>query len=400
MTAWIAWIVIFIIFLLVVWLRLDFKLGMKKQKSEARQRPQLYRYAECELFSNGHDLFVDMLKKIENATDHIHVLFYIIKNDQISKKFIDLLKSKAKQGITVRLLVDRIGSDLSGKAVKELTAAGVLFAYSHTPKLPYLFFTLNRRNHRKITVIDGKIGYVGGFNVGDEYLGRDPKFGPWRDFHLRMDGDGVQDLQEQFLQDWEVGANESIKKDSYYPALRKGSIELKILPTDGVYLEDTFLRLIQEANETITLGTPYYIPGDSLQAELMNAAKRGVAVRIIVPKKPDHPLVKEAAFPYFTPLIKSGCRIYRYYRGFYHTKAIIIDGKICDIGTANFDKRSLHIDHEINCIISNEAFVKEALAEMEYDISISEELTLEQLNNRSMYHRGKEKFSTWVSGLL
>ncbi|MGO4889117.1 cardiolipin synthase [Anaerobacillus sp. MEB173] len=395
-----AWIVIFLIFLLIVWLRIDFALGKKKQKSEAKPRKQVTRYGEVQLFDHGHDLFVDMFQKIENANDHIHMLFYIINDDSIGQKLLDHLKAKAKQGVTVRLLVDRIGSKLSRATLQELKKAGVLFAYSHSPKFPYFFFTLNRRNHRKITVIDGKIGYIGGYNVGDEYLGRDPKFGPWRDFHLRIDGDGVQDLQEQFIEDWKIAWGEQLNSDGYYPPLAKGSIELKILPTDGSYLEDTFLRLVNQANKSITIGSPYFIPGDALHSELINAAKRGVYVKIIVPKKGDHPLVKEAAFPYFGPLLKSGCRIYRYYRGFYHSKVLIIDDHLCDVGTANFDKRSFHINHEINCVIFDKEFIELVRQETENDIAISEELTLEKLNSRSFFHRGKERFSTWVSGLL
>ncbi|WP_051556440.1 cardiolipin synthase [Alkalihalobacterium bogoriense] len=392
--------VLAVVILILVWLRLDFIGGMKVQKSEAHKRTQHTRQGHVSLLPTGDELFRTMFQEIEQAKSHIHVLFYIFKDDSISTKMANLLKEKAKQGVEVRLLVDRMGSKLSKKSIQQLKKAGVSFAYSHPIQWPYLFFTFNRRNHRKITIIDGKIGFVGGYNVGDEYLGRDPKFGPWRDFHLRIEGDGVQDLQEQFLEDWRVATNKELKSDRYYPNLKQGPISLRILPTDGVFLEEAFIDLIRQAKTTITIGTPYFIPGKALQGELMAAAKRGVAVRLLVPKQGDHPLVKEAAFPYFQELLEAGVEIYRYYRGFFHAKVVIIDRQVCDIGTANFDKRSFHINHEINCLIYDADFIKGVENEIEHDFSISERLTMQQLEKRSLFHRGKERVGTMISGLL
>lgn len=394
------WLIIALIALFIVWLRIDFVLGMRVQRKDAKKFKQETRYGDVHLLGNGKDFFESLFHDIQQATDHIHILFYIVKDDNIGSRLLEILEDKAKEGVQVRLLVDRIGSSLKKKSIEDLKKVGISFAYSHPPKLPYLFFTLNRRNHRKVTVIDGKIGYVGGYNIGDEYLGRDPKFGFWRDFHLRIAGDGAQDLQEQFLQDWMVATKEQLKEERYYPHLPKGKIALRILPTDGVFLEDTFLDLIRQAKHTITIGSPYFIPGKAIQGELMAASKRGVDVRLIVPKKGDHPLVKEAAFPYFKELLESGVDIYRFYRGFYHTKTIVIDDQVCDIGTANFDKRSFHINHEINCLIYDSEFIRGVVNEMDYDISISDRLTLKEWEKRSYLQRGKEKVATLLSGLL
>ncbi|OLO42244.1 cardiolipin synthase [Alkalihalophilus pseudofirmus] len=393
-------IIVSIIIFIVILLRLDFKYGQEKQRKEAKRFHQEMRYSKVNLLTTGDDLFDHLFRDIQQASNHIHILFYIIKDDNISKKMMSLLMDKAKEGVIVRVLVDRIGSDIKRSSIKQMEDEGVLFSYSHPIKFPYLFFTLNRRNHRKISVIDGKIGYVGGYNVGDEYLGRDPKFGNWRDFHLRLDGDGVQDLQEQFFEDWYAATKEKISRDRLYPPLIKGNTALRILPTDGVYLEDTFLDLIRQAENAVTIGTPYFIPGMALQGELINAAKRGVNVQLIVPKKADHPLVKEASYPYFKDLLDVGVDIYQYYRGFYHAKIIIIDDQVCDIGTANFDKRSFHIDHEINCLIYDSTFIQKVLDEVQFDISISERLTLKQYNQRSIFEKGKERFATIFSGLL
>ena len=389
-----------IFILLIVWGTVDFKLGIKQQRREAKRYVQEIRNGQCELITTGHDLFKKLIDDIHNAEHHIHMLFYIFRDDHIGTQVLKALQEKAEEGVPVRLLVDRLGCHLSKKSIKKLRKAGVHFSHSHPPKFPYWFFTLNRRNHRKITVIDGHIGYIGGYNVGDEYLGRDPKFGDWRDIHLRIKGDGVQDLQGQFLQDWSVATKEKISEKKYYPPLAKGLHQLKIVPSDGAFLEEAFLKLIKEAKTSIYIGTPYFIPGNEIKTQLIEAAKRGVDVKLIVPKQGDHPLVKEAAFPYFQPLIEAGCEIYRYYQGFYHAKTIVIDKEVCDIGTANVDRRSFHINHEINCLIFNREFIKEVIAIMEYDIVNSELLTIEQLQNRSLFHKSKERLATTFGPLL
>jgi cardiolipin synthase len=396
-----GWVMtILIVIAIVAWLRIDFKLGLRQQRKEATRHDQKKRYSDVTFLPTGNEFFKSFFADIEQATDHVHILFYIIKNDHISEKLLKILEGKAKEGVTVRLLVDKLGSTISKKQVKQLKKAGVYFAYSHPISFPYLFFTLNRRNHRKLAIIDGQVGYIGGYNVGDEYLGRDPRFGNWRDFHLRLEGDGVQDLQGQFLQDWQTAKQKYVTKDTYYPTLKKGATPLRILPTDGVYLEETFIDLIKQAKEKIVIGTPYYIPGKALQKELIAASKRGVDIKLIVPKKGDHPLVKEAAFPYFEPLLKTDITVYQYYRGFFHAKAVVIDNQVCDIGTANFDQRSFHINHEINCLIYDTELIIRVLNELEHDMSISERLTLESYQKRPLSQKGKEKVAKLVSGLL
>lgn len=391
---------VLLLFIIIVWLRYDFRAGMRRQRREATRHTQKTRCGDVELFGDGDTFFVNLFQDIKQAKHHIHLLFYIFRGDHIGTQLLGLLEDKTKEGVSIRILVDRFGCKLSRSQKKKMKKAGIHFAYSHPPQFPFLFFTLNRRNHRKIVIIDGKTGYIGGFNVGDEYLGRSAKFGLWRDFHLRLQGDGVQDLQEQFLQDWTTAKQTYIEETALYPVLDQGRHPLRILPTDGSYLEETFIALICQAKRSIIIGTPYYIPGRQLQQELISAAERGVDVRIILPKKSDHPLVKEAAFPYFRALLEAGIDIYQYYRGFFHAKAIVIDEQMCDVGTANFDKRSFHINHEINCLVYDKAFVQIVLAELEYDISISEQMTLTAYEQRSLLHKGKEKVATLVSGLL
>ncbi len=215
-----------------------------------------------------------------------------------------------------------------------------------------------------------------------------------------MIGDGVQDLQEQFIQDWQTAKQDDIPSNGLFPALRKGEHPIRILPTDGAYLEESFIALVKQAKSAIILGTPYYIPGKRLQSELIKAARRGVDVRLIVPRISDHPLVREAAFPYFNGLLEEGIEIYQYYRGFFHAKAIVIDEQMCDIGTANFDQRSFHINHEISCLIYDKAFVRTVRCELESDMRRSEKLTMKAYESRSWTQRSKEKVATLLSGLL
>lgn len=393
-------IIFFILILLIIWLRIDFVCGLRMQKNKKNKRPQYTRMSNLQLLPRGDDFFKQLFADIKQATHHIHIQFYIIKDDFIGEQLQKLLIDKAKEGIKVRLLADYLGCSLKRKSIQKLEQAGIDFAFAHKPKLPFLFFTLNRRNHRKIVVIDGNIGYLGGFNVGDEYLGRDVRFGFWRDFHLRIEGDGVQDLQEQFILDWNVPTSDEIHSDIYFPPLIKGNSPIRILPTDGIFLEETFIDLIHQAKEKIYIATPYFIPGKKLLNELLNCAKRGVDVHLIVPKAPDHPLVKEASYPYFRHLLKADVNIYQYYRGFFHGKVLIIDDQMCDIGTANFDRRSFDLNHEINCLIYDKAFIQEVLTEIIYDISTSERLTYEAYKNRSLFFKGKEKFASWLEELL
>ena len=389
-----------IIVAIIIWLRIDFIMGLRTQRKGAERHTQHIRDGEITLLSTGDDFFRYAINDIRQAKKHVHIIFYIFRTDFIGRQVLTLLEQKAKEGVSVRLLVDRFGCKIPRKKRKQLKKAGVHFAYSHPVSFPWVFFTLNRRNHRKISICDGHIGYIGGYNVGDEYLGRNPKFGVWRDFHLRLSGDGVQDLQEQFLEDWQTAKQSCVFEEGFYPTLRKGPHPLRILPTDGVYLKETFIDLIKQAKETIIIGTPYYIPGEELQRELIQAAKRGIDIKLVLPKKSDHPLVREAAFPYFQALLESGIEVYQFYRGFFHAKCIIIDNQMCDVGTANFDKRSFYINHEINCLVYDKDFVKQVRTEMEHDIAISERLTLENYQKRPFSQKSKEKLATWVSGLL
>lgn len=221
-------------------------------------------------------MYKDLFHEIENASSFIHLSFYIVQNDEISQEFLDLLVQKARQNIEVRLLVDRVGSyKIKKNKIAFLKKQGVHFAYSRTSWWPYLFYTLNARNHRKMAVIDGKVGYIGGFNIGREYLGLDAKLGVWKDYHLRMEGEGIQDLQMRLLSDWYVATGLDLRKvERYFPPTSEGDYVIQLQSTEGFSLEESFLSIINKANRELYIGTPYFIPSEPLMNALLQARAR------------------------------------------------------------------------------------------------------------------------------
>lgn len=393
--------IFFVIAIILAFIYFDDKLGEHFYKKKKAKIVYQERRSNLSFFINGTQLFTDYFTEIRKATHHIHILFYIVKTDEISQQFFQLLKQKAEEGVRVRLLVDWVGSfGLPKKLIRSLKESGVEFAYAHKPHFPFFFYRLNRRNHRKITVIDGKIGYIGGFNIGKEYVGQDPNFGEWRDYHLKIAGEGVYDLQMQFCRDWEEATKMSIAEDQYFPPLQKGTVSHQLVAMNGHSVEQQFIHFIRQANKEIIIGSPYFIPGRAVMNALLEALSRGVKVTILVPLKADHPFVKEAAYPYFYHLLKSGAHIYRFYQGFYHAKTMVIDEKCCDIGTANFDKRSMFLNSEINCYIYDRAFVQRVKEAIQHDLARSERLTLDFWQKRTLWQRGKESLSSILSAWL
>ncbi|WP_416828050.1 cardiolipin synthase [Ectobacillus polymachus] len=391
-----------VLMLLILWACIDFWLGRRRHIKYRAHRKLPLRLSHFQMYTDGEALYKQLFHDIGQANHHIHILFFIVKNDEISSSFLNLLIEKAEQGVEVRLLLDRLGSrSLSKQSIRQLHEGGVHFSYCHLVKLPFLFFSANERNHRKIAILDGRIGYIGGFNIGEEYLGHNEYLGNWRDYHLRLTGEGVYDLQQQFLHDWRDETRENlVQSNAYYPAVSKGTVLHRFIPTDGVYLQKTFLDLIDQAKHEIYIGTPYFIPSRSLYASLISAAKRGVRITILVPEKADHPFVREARLPYFRKLHRVGCKLYEYTDGFYHAKIVIIDHSICDIGTANFDLRSLYLNHEINCLIYDCNFISSIKKECEKDIQHARLISEEELAAGPLYVRWKEWFATLISFFL
>ncbi len=361
-----------------------------------------------EIFNDGEEKFNALLQDLERAKDHIHIQYYIIRLDTLGKRILDVLIRKAQQGVQVRLLYDDMGSrSLRKRHFKELIQHGGQVEAFFPSILPLINPRLNYRNHRKITVIDGRIGYIGGFNIGDEYLGLNKKFGYWRDTHLRIEGSALHPLQTRFILDWnQASANQDIEyADSYFPAIpRKGSVSMQIVSSgpdsEWEQIKDGYLKMISRAKKYIYIQTPYFIPDVSFVDALRIACLSGVDVRIMIPNKPDHLFVYWATYSNVGYLLKAGARIFIYDNGFLHAKKIVIDDEVSTVGTANIDVRSFKLNFEVNAFIYDRETSHELAELFEQDLLLSTELTLNMYKARSMTIRLKESIANLISPIL
>lgn len=398
---WTIALVIAVIIIIAVFAGLDIWLGFQKFKRRKQPPTPPVRKSDVQLFGDGRRFFNALKEDMEKATHHIHLSFYIFRADQIGEEIIRDLINKVKDGVKVRLLLDAVGcAILSRKARKQLHEGGVELAFSAKPFFPYFFYSLNRRNHRKIAVIDGLTGYFGGFNVGDEYLGRKADKGDWRDYHLRLTGEGVKDLQKQFLRDWHDATSKKIDDPDYYPDLTPGAHSLKLFATNADHLETSFIDHLSKAKKRVFIGTPYFVPSRRLEQTLHRLLDEGVALTLLLPMKKDHPFVKPVSYVYFKPLLEKGARVFHYYHGFYHAKVFIVDDDVCYIGTANFDMRSLIWNDEMNGYIYDQALIKEIEAITAKDLKHAIEITLKDINRRPIGEKSKSALSQPLAPLL
>lgn len=364
----------------------------------------------AEVFIDGNDMFPRLLEDIQNATKHIHLLFYIFRDDNIGGRIISALTEKAKSGVEIRLEYDSLGSLLSiGKNFQELSAAGgKVQAFAPLMSTLTSSLRLNYRNHRKIVVIDGVIGYVGGMNVGDEYMGKDPRLTPWRDTHLRITGPAVWFLQERFLMDWCYAKDEDFydmaKAMKYFPpALPGGSLGMQIVSSGPDAPESPIkaglLTMFYAARKRIYVQTPYFAPDESILDALQIAARSGIDVRLMIPKLSDHWIVHKATYGYARQVLKSGVRIFMY-DGFLHAKAIVVDGAAVTIGTTNMTNRSFTQNFEVNAFIYNAGFACEHERIFLADQDHSMELDEEWFANRHPLNRACYNFSRLLAPLI
>jgi len=359
------------------------------------------------IYTLGKDKFKDLFNDIIKATCHIHVLYYIINNDDLGNKLLDLLEEKAKTGIEVRLLIDHFGSRaIPKKRIKQLKRNGVDIAFFFPSRFKYFNIRGNYRNHRKIVIIDGKIGYIGGYNVGDEYLGKSKRFGKWRDTHLRLVGDSVISIQLRFILDWRNASKSNITASEKYlkpvETTSKTGIQIVDSGPDDIneQIKQGYLEVIHQAKGYIYIQSPYFIPDESIIEALKIAAAKGVDVRIMIPNKPDHPFVYWATYSYCGLLLPYGVRILTYEDGFLHSKMIVSDDSICSVGTCNFDIRSFKLNFEVNAFMYSIKESKSLRHIFEEDSLKSRELSLRRYNNRSFIIKVKEAISRLFSPVL
>ncbi|WP_100404053.1 cardiolipin synthase [Bacillus sp. FJAT-42315] len=360
------------------------------------------------IYTDGREKFNSLLNDMRQATDHIHLQYYILRLDNLGSEIIKLLTEKAKQGVEVRILYDEMGSrGVRKKHFKELMEAGGLVEVFFPSRLPLINLRLNYRNHRKLVIIDGKIGYVGGFNVGDEYLGLDPKFGYWRDTHLRIEGTAVHSIQTRFILDWnQASIDHRIDYSEHFfphkPSHKDISMQIVTSGPDSEWeqIKSGYIKMVSSAKKSIYIQSPYFIPDASLLDALRIAALCGVDVRIMIPNKPDHMFVYWATYSNVGELIKAGAKIYIYDNGFIHAKTIVVDEKLSSVGTANIDVRSFKLNFEVNAFIYDYETGKKLAQIFEEDMELSFELTEEKYQNRSTVIKFKESVSRLLSPIL
>lgn len=360
---------------------------------------------KVKIFTDGQQKFDKLIEDIENAKIEIHILYFLYIKDDLGNKIRDLLIKKAKEGVKVRLLLDHFGSfTLRGKYFKDLIAAGGKVSFSFP--ISFKNLQLNNRNHRKIVIIDRKIAYIGGFNIGDDYLGKNNKTGYWRDTHVRIQGPGITDLQLRFILDWRNAGNHDIviDKNLFLISTVKGSVPLHILSSGPDSELETiklaYIEMINNAKKYIYIQTPYFVPDETFIDALKIALLKGVDVRIMIPNKQDHMFVYWATYSYVGDLLPLGLKAYTYENGFLHAKTIVVDGKIASVGSANFDKRSFKLSFECNAFLYGDKIGEEMRDIFMNDLEYCNELTIERYNNRSLIIKLKEPISRIISPIL
>ncbi|HZG55669.1 cardiolipin synthase [Paenibacillus sp.] len=359
------------------------------------------------VLASAQETYRVMLQDIERATDHIHMLYYIWNDDVWGKRFHDALIRKALEGVEVRIIYDGIGAYSTPRGFWDGLRATGGHVHCFLPAFIALFDKrLNYRNHRKITVVDGKVGYVGGINIGDEYTGTDKKLGYWRDTSVRLMGDAVLELQRCFLRDWQFVCGERLPYSTqYFPRHEVSATDtVQIVPSGPDSSWNTILEMyfgaFGTARQRIYVTTPYLIPDQSLLMSLKTAALSGVDVRVVIPGVADSKLTLWASLSYVEELLQTGVRVYRYRKGFMHAKTVIVDDHFASTGTANMDLRSFFSNFEINAAFFDERIVHRFASDLLLDIADSEEIRLPAFAMRGRLQRGKETIGRLLAPLL
>ncbi len=344
------------------------------------------------LLVDGQATFDAIFAEIDRAERYVLVQFYIFRDDGLGQRFRDhLLKARAR-GLAVYLLYDEIGSNKTpGSFFESLREGGIQVASFNSDRTRRYRRQINFRNHRKIVVVDSRVAFVGGHNVGDEYLGLDPRFGRWRDTHVALRGPIVEACQVSFYEDWFWSQEARLELDWTFDSGGGEDRTALVLPTGPAdHLESgslLFTQLINSARQRLWIVSPYYVPDQAIVSALQLAALRGVDVRIIIPDKVDHRIVWLAAFSYFKEAGEAGIKFYRYTGGFLHQKVILVDDLVAGVGTANLDNRSLRLNFEITVLFVDRPFAAEVEAMLKQDLADCRRYRDEELQRRGWVFR-------------
>ncbi|MEM6289336.1 MAG: cardiolipin synthase [Bacteroidota bacterium] len=347
---------------------------------------------DARLLVDGEATFEALFAALDAAEDYVLTQFYIVRDDEIGRAYRDRMIAAAERGVTVRFLYDTVGSlKLPRSYRRALTEAGVHVCPFTGPRDWLKKLRLNFRNHRKITVVDGRVAFVGGHNVGDEYLGRTAAYPHWRDTHLRVEGPIVQGLQLSFARDWYYGTREELRDLTWAIAASEADRTALVLASGPADALETcgllYTHAIESAEERVWIATPYFIPDGRVLGALQLAALRGVDVRVILPRKADHWMFKYAPYAYLPEVERAGVKVFLYEPGFMHQKVALVDRDFAAVGTANFDNRSFRLNFEATVVARDAALCDDVAAMLEADFDRATRITREDLEDRSFAFR-------------
>jgi len=365
------------------------------------------RHNSVQLLKNGKQKYDALFSAIENARHHIHLEYYIIEDDEVGNRLRRLLIKKAQEGVAVRIIFDHFGSfGLSRKFIKSMLVEGVQVYPFFKINTSFFKSKINYRNHRKITVVDGLVGFVGGINIADRYLDGLPDIGIWRDTHVRVEGDAVRWLQAVFLLDWHFVSKQLIANTEIYfpPHSVTQNCVVQIAASgpdsDWATIMQTYFAAINCAKERLYIASPYFIPNESLLTALQAAALRGVDVRLLMSARSDSSITQWASMSYVSDLLESGANVFLYEKGFSHSKLLMADGEFCSVGTANMDVRSFEHNFEVNAIIYDADFTQHLEKVFLHDLKNSRQLSIAEWQKRSRFEQLMENLSRLLAPLL
>lgn len=361
----------------------------------------------AQLLINGEQKFKALLNDLKNAKHHIHLEYYIFDEDEIGKQILNILVEKAKNGVEVRLIIDDFGSSSLAKRKKHYENLGIQFEVF----LPVHFTSLansNYRNHRKIVVIDGLIGYVGGINISDKYQNPNKYHLFWRDTSVRIVGDATKILQAQFWLHWQSIATKTYSLNAKYLPNLPSNLHNKLPITFAFsspgntppHVMEAMILSISTAQKSVQLCTPYFIPTESFKTALLIAVSKGVEVSLMLPAKSDSAVVQAASLSFLKPFVARGMHVYLYEKGFIHAKTVCIDGLLSYVGTTNLDSRSFLINFELSALVLDTNFAAQLSEQFKKDILLSTYFTTEVWQNKKWYYKAFASICRLLAPLL
>lgn len=359
------------------------------------------------ILKNGEQKLESLMEALKSARSHIHLEYYIFSDDTVGKQIIELLKTKAKEGVEVRMIIDSVGSfALKKHFYEDLRAAGIQ-AYEFMPVLFPLFTSkINYRDHRKIVIIDGTVGFTGGINLDERYINTEQNPSYWRDTHLKIEGDAVKSLQLLFILNWQFVCGENwLPSEKYFPSVSIHKDDYVQINASGPDWElasimESFFLAITQARNSVKITTPYFIPNESIMDALVTSSMSGVEVELMIPFESDSWIVQAASFSFMTRLLEAGVRVFLYRKGFLHAKVMLVDGNFASVGTANMDYRSFDLNYEVNAYLYSEELASELDEQFEEDKIYCVELSLAQWRKRPLKQKLKDSACRLLAPLL